>query len=89
MSNLLLDQDVQLVVLTFVIFLIIHAINELKLKYKQNWRYWLGSFLSSMGLASFLLSLFRRDKYFISALIWIAIGLVIWLFHSKKIEEGI
>ena len=87
MVELLFDKDVQTALLTFGFIFILHFLNEWKLKYKENWRYWLGIIFVSMGLAGILVRIFALNIYVFSAgFLWIIIGLALWLIKAKKVK---
>ena len=54
MVSLIYDKDVQTFLLTFALVIIVSIVNQYKLKYKENWRFWLGIVLVSMGLAGII-----------------------------------
>ena len=62
MADLLYDKDVQMFLLTVFSVLGLHALNQWKLRYKENWRYWIGIILVAMGLAGIIINPLKEVK---------------------------
>lgn len=87
MVSLLYDKDVQTFLLTFALVIIIAIVNQYKLKYKENWRFWLGIIFISMGLAGIIVRISIIDIYTLTGgFFWIVIGLALWLIKAKKLK---
>ena len=85
MVSLLYDKDVQTFLLTFALVIIISIVNQYKLKYKENWRFWVGIIFVSMGLAGIIVRINIINIYtLIGGFFWIMIGLALWLIKAKK-----
>ena len=87
MVSLIYDKDVQTFLLTLALVIIISIVNQYKLKYKENWRFWLGIIFVSMGLAGIIVRISLIDIYtFFGGFFWIIIGLALWLIKAKKLK---
>jgi drug/metabolite transporter (DMT)-like permease len=83
MVSLLYDKDVQSLILTVVFVLAFNIINHYKLKTKENWRFWFGIILISMGASSIVLNFNEGSASILAGVFFIIIGFVLWLYKGK------
>jgi hypothetical protein len=82
----MIDPNTLMFILTMLIYSIIIGLNQY-MNYK-GWRYWVGAFFFSMGLAGIILG-FNDTFIIIGSVVWLVIGLGLWLIKGNRNDKSV